>query len=320
MDWILVLDDVKKKYPEPGKAFSNNDSNEERTENIYWYGWSLTIPEEYVNTAGTEIILKWTDNICSEKQNTQNITSRLFFAIDQKNSLNFTIQLDDAGSNSIYNSYKLIDDVSDIQGKRIEFVLNSNWTSSTNGFIKLWVKVDDNNYFQKINYNGATLKKNESIPELKAYFKKEVQPEKYSSKTILADEIRIGGVSSSFNDVAPGVEERIADAKNGVIEYVNYYSLLNKQYIPVMVYTPPGYNESDISYPVIYNLHGAGGGSPARQWDRIKDTLTKGIESKIVCPMIYVFVNGLGDSFYANFWRYSVYRKINRYRINPVYR
>ena len=33
-----------------------------------------------------------------------------------------------------------------------------------------------------------------------------------------------------------------------------------------MVYTPPGCDPAGATrYPVIYNLHGAGGGSPARQ-------------------------------------------------------
>jgi endo-1,4-beta-xylanase len=47
-------------------------------------------------------------------------------------------------------------------------------------------------------------------------------------------------------------------------------------------------------------LHGAGGGSPARQWDRVRATLVEAMDGGRVRPMIYVFVNGLGDTFFID--------------------
>ncbi|MCX8038186.1 MAG: DUF4038 domain-containing protein [Candidatus Sumerlaeia bacterium] len=83
------------------------------------------------------------------------------------------------------------------------------------------------------------------------------------------------------------------------IHDIAYPSALNKQDIPIKVYTPPGYESGTERYPVVYNLHG-GGGSPERQWDRTRATLTDAMDNRRVRPMIYVYVNGLGNSEFVN--------------------
>jgi pimeloyl-ACP methyl ester carboxylesterase len=83
------------------------------------------------------------------------------------------------------------------------------------------------------------------------------------------------------------------------IHDLTYASALNGQQIPVKVYLPPGYESGTQRYPVIYNLHG-GGGSPQRQWDRTRRTLTAAMESRAVRPMIYVYCNGLGNTEFVN--------------------
>lgn len=83
------------------------------------------------------------------------------------------------------------------------------------------------------------------------------------------------------------------------IRDLTYHSKLNNQDIPIKVYTPPGYAQSKERYPVVYNLHG-GGGSPERQWDRTRTTLTRAMEQKLVRPLIYVYVNGLGNTEFVN--------------------
>ena len=79
----------------------------------------------------------------------------------------------------------------------------------------------------------------------------------------------------------------------------SYFSKAMKREISIKVYTPPGYVTGNVRYPVVYNLHG-GGSSPDRQWDRIKSALTDAMDNRKVRPMIYVFVNGLGDTFFAD--------------------
>ena len=85
------------------------------------------------------------------------------------------------------------------------------------------------------------------------------------------------------------------------IEDLTYPSQLLNQDVPIKVYTPPGYDGGADRYPVVYNLHGAGGGSPERQCDRCKKTLSDAMDNKKIKPMIYVFVDGIGDTFFIDY-------------------
>lgn len=85
----------------------------------------------------------------------------------------------------------------------------------------------------------------------------------------------------------------------GLVQDVWYWSEIHRRYIWVKVYTPPGYETSKRHYPVVYNLHG-GGGTPERQWQRTAAVVRKAFSSGAVEPMIYVFVNGLGDTFFMD--------------------
>jgi enterochelin esterase-like enzyme len=90
-----------------------------------------------------------------------------------------------------------------------------------------------------------------------------------------------------------------AGAGQADVQDLTYPSHLLGQDLPIKIYTPPGY-ESDVArYPVVYNLHG-GGGSPERQWDRTRATLRDAMENHRVRPMIYVYVNGLGNTEFVN--------------------
>jgi enterochelin esterase-like enzyme len=120
----------------------------------------------------------------------------------------------------------------------------------------------------------------------------------------------LGGASGRFEIRPPDDKDwvihisRPADRTErggkGRIQYLSYRSELNGQDIPIMVYTPPGYEAGNERYPVAYNLHGAGGGNPARQWDRIRSTLTDAMDNGKARPVVYVFVNGLGDTFFID--------------------
>jgi enterochelin esterase-like enzyme len=96
-------------------------------------------------------------------------------------------------------------------------------------------------------------------------------------------------------------ESFIRAARAGRVEDRTFRSKLNDRDVTVKVYTPPGYDAGADRYPVVYNLHGAGGGSPQRQWDRVRKTLTGAMDGKQVRPMIYVFVDGLGDTFFIDY-------------------
>jgi enterochelin esterase-like enzyme len=90
---------------------------------------------------------------------------------------------------------------------------------------------------------------------------------------------------------------------NGFLEDREYLSKSMNRTVRFKVYTPPQYRSDAAGrerYPVVYNLHGAGGGSPDRQWDRTRAALTDAMDNRRVRPMIYVFVDGLGSTFFVD--------------------
>lgn len=89
--------------------------------------------------------------------------------------------------------------------------------------------------------------------------------------------------------------------EEGIARDILYWSESNRRHVWAKVYTPPGYDRGSARYPVVYNLHGAGGGSPQRQWERARRTLKDAIETGKTPPMIYVFVSGLGDTFFLDY-------------------
>jgi enterochelin esterase-like enzyme len=81
------------------------------------------------------------------------------------------------------------------------------------------------------------------------------------------------------------------------IQDVTYHSAANKRDVKIKVWTPPGYETGNTRYPVVYNMHGAGGGDPTRQWGRTKSTIEATIGKGLVRPMIYVYVDSVGTWF-----------------------
>lgn len=76
-------------------------------------------------------------------------------------------------------------------------------------------------------------------------------------------------------------------------------ALMNNIEIGYVIYLPPGYNNSTERYPVLYSLHGMGGNENQNP-SFYKDALQSGINNKTFSPMIVVFVNGRGNTFYSD--------------------
>lgn len=82
-------------------------------------------------------------------------------------------------------------------------------------------------------------------------------------------------------------------------QHLTYYSAANKTTIGYNIYLPPDYNSNaSARYPVVYSLHGMGG----NEWGNIgyATALQANINSGAINPMIMVFVNGRGNTFYAD--------------------
>lgn len=84
-------------------------------------------------------------------------------------------------------------------------------------------------------------------------------------------------------------------------QHLTYHSAANDTTIGYIVYLPPNYDSSSAAatrYPVVYSLAPMEGD----EWSNITlaSTLQSNIASKAVIPMIMIFVNGRGNTFYAD--------------------
>ncbi|WPP48781.1 alpha/beta hydrolase-fold protein [Catalinimonas niigatensis] len=85
----------------------------------------------------------------------------------------------------------------------------------------------------------------------------------------------------------------LKDVPHGDIRIKKYYSEVLNSWREMYVYTPPGYDTTDINYPVLYLLHG--GGEDQRGWstqgraDLILDNLIAEQQAK---PMLIVMMDG----------------------------
>jgi len=83
------------------------------------------------------------------------------------------------------------------------------------------------------------------------------------------------------------------------LHYKMFDSAAVKGEVSYLVYLPPGYEkDAEIRYPVVYWLHGKGGGQQGVP--TMCDRLTKAIEAKKAPAMIVVFPNGLNLSGWAD--------------------
>lgn len=90
----------------------------------------------------------------------------------------------------------------------------------------------------------------------------------------------------------------IADVPHGDVRMMRYYSTTAGDWRRAFIYCPPGYDQSGLSYPVLYLMHG--GGEDERGWsqqgrtDIIMDNLIA--EGKAV-PMVIVMADGNTPDF-----------------------
>jgi hypothetical protein len=56
----------------------------------------------------------------------------------------------------VCDDFVVADDVSKLKGKWLDFVMHARWTGDRDGLFKLWLKIDDGDYRQRVDYSGAT--------------------------------------------------------------------------------------------------------------------------------------------------------------------
>jgi enterochelin esterase-like enzyme len=109
-------------------------------------------------------------------------------------------------------------------------------------------------------------------------------------------------MSSGIEVPEPGVD--FYDAKNvphGEVRVRPYFSKISNAWRQAYIYTPPGYDNSNTRYPVLYLQHGAG--EDERGWTmqgRANFVLDNLIAAGKAKPMIVVMDNGGGSALFVN--------------------
>ncbi len=78
-----------------------------------------------------------------------------------------------------------------------------------------------------------------------------------------------------------------------------YHSELMNTDIGYVIYLPPDYNNSTDRYPVVYSLHGMGG-NESGNCQYYSSVMQSSITGNVFPPVIIVFVNGRGNTFYSD--------------------
>lgn len=83
------------------------------------------------------------------------------------------------------------------------------------------------------------------------------------------------------------------------LSYKTFESESAGEEVSYLLFLPPGYEQAkEERFPVVYWLHGIGGSQ--RGVPQICSNITKAIKAKKMPPTIFVFANGMVDSFYCD--------------------
>lgn len=171
-----------------------------RIGSTYWYGWSVYIPDRRLSDS-YDILAQWATYP----------TSRRFacgangsYMIRSGDSISFNFQRQGERSDVECSSYSL-GSTSEFQGKWVDFVMHAKWTGNRDGFVRLWTKVGNGSYVQKVNYTGRTFWNDEGDgPYFKmGLYKGDPNWSGAAPQYIYTDEFRLGDVNSNFDEVAP---------------------------------------------------------------------------------------------------------------------
>ena len=118
-------------------------------------------------------------------------------------------------------------------------------------------------------------------------------------------------------------EER--DVPRGVLHQHRHRSDVIGDHRSYFVYTPPGYQQNDSRYPVLYLLHGYGGSESSwSTWGRVNTILDNLIAEKAVEPMIVVMPRGYvsaaesrGDTSWVQ-WSQRVTPRVGVYVVDEL--
>ncbi len=186
----------------------------------HWLGWSLYIPSDYVETSKANIFAQWA--AYPTKRTTKFPCGGVGHKLKMKDGwLSYDLQGSsnrNGDADGFCRQFRLaiVDDR--LKGRWIDFVQQAKWTGNSDGFVKLWMRVDREPYRLVVDYRGSTWWNNE---DRGPYFKMGLYTGDpgwtgRSPAIVYTDEYRLGNTNATCSDVAPD-PSWCASAQNLVI-------------------------------------------------------------------------------------------------------
>jgi hypothetical protein len=179
----------------------------------YWYGWSMFIPSGWQGSdGGHDIVNQWATYPTTKRFATACGANGSFLARGRGGSgerVDFLLQ--HAGDSAVIECNKFpLAKVSQMKGKWVDFVMNAKWTGNKDGFVKLWMKIGNESYTQKVDYQGRTFWNDEGAgPYFKmGLYKGDPNFKGPAPRYLYTAEYRLGNANSSFAEVAPAGTSR----------------------------------------------------------------------------------------------------------------
>ena len=122
----------------------------------YWYGWSMLLPEGFDPAGSSAIVMQLATWPTKRNRRFPCGANGPYVHVRHDGKMVFHLQHAGDSADAVCDEFVLADDISRLKGKWLDFVMQACWTGDTTGFVKCWMKVADNNYLQKVNYQGPT--------------------------------------------------------------------------------------------------------------------------------------------------------------------
>lgn len=181
---------------------SELEMNKTTIGSTYWYGWSIFIPSDWSDQdAGFDILSQWPAYPTSRKMSCGAVGTYM-----TRNGSDVIFKLQHQGDSAdIDCNFYTLGKISQLRGQWVDFVMQAKWTGNKDGFLKLWMKVGNGSYAQKIDYKGRTFWNDEgSAPYMKmGLYKGDPNFKGPAPRAVYTDEYRLGDSNSSFEEVAP---------------------------------------------------------------------------------------------------------------------
>lgn len=171
----------------------------------YWYGWSMYIPSNWQDPSdGYDILTQWA-TYPTPRNGKFACGANGSYIVRNGEDITFRLQFKGEKTDSECIRYPLVK-LADARGRWVDFVMHAKWTGNTDGFAKLWVKVGNGAYTQKVDYKGRTFWNDEGDgPYFKmGLYKGDPNFSGAAPRYLYTDEYRLGDANAKFEDVAPG--------------------------------------------------------------------------------------------------------------------